>query len=114
MDDGAFPPVRTAEPPNWRLAHHFLAGHSATAFQGLFFLCLFIAGKNGAPFSTALKGISLIKSCAGAFAVGATFPRGSVLQSRMLRLTVAASPALLAGWICTTSVSRRPDRPIVY
>ena len=64
----------------------FPSGHSSTAFAGLFFLTLFLAGKNGA------------------FAFHATFPRSSVLQSRLLRFTLAVSPLFLAAWIAITRI----------
>ncbi|ORY88096.1 phosphatidic acid phosphatase type 2/haloperoxidase, partial [Leucosporidium creatinivorum] len=71
----------------------FPSGHSSTAFQGLFFLCLFIAGKNGA------------------FAFGATFPRSGLLQSRLLRFSLAVSPLFLAVWICITRLEDHMHHP---
>lgn len=75
----------------------FPSGHSSTAFAGLFFLCLFLAGKNGG------------------FALGATFPRSSLLQSRMLRFSLAVSPLFLAAWIAITRIEdnyhRKPAHP---
>lgn len=64
----------------------FPSGHSATAFSGLFFLTLFLAGKNGA------------------FAFHATFPRSSVLQSRLLRFALAVAPLFLAAWVAITRI----------
>ena len=64
----------------------FPSGHSSTAFAGLFFLTLFLAGKNGA------------------FAFSATFPRSSLLQSRLLRFALAVSPLFLAAWVAITRI----------
>lgn len=64
----------------------FPSGHSSTAFAGCFFLCLFLAGKNGG------------------FAFSATFSRSSVLQSRLLRFSLAVSPLFLAAWIAITRI----------
>ncbi|KAI5477186.1 phosphatidic acid phosphatase type 2/haloperoxidase [Pseudohyphozyma bogoriensis] len=62
----------------------FPSGHSATSWQGLFLLTLFIAGKNGA------------------FAFKATFPSGGLIQSRVLRFSLAVAPMFLAAWVCIT------------
>ncbi|KAM0748088.1 acid phosphatase/Vanadium-dependent haloperoxidase [Meredithblackwellia eburnea MCA 4105] len=62
----------------------FPSGHSSTAFQGLFILTLFIAGKNGA------------------FAYSAPFPRSSFHQSKLLRFSIAVAPLFLAVWIAIT------------
>ncbi|SCV73268.1 BQ2448_7194 [Microbotryum intermedium] len=71
----------------------FPSGHSSSSFQGLFFLCLFFAGKNGA------------------FAFQARFPRSNLLQSRMLRLAITLSPLLLAVWIAITRLEDHMHHP---
>ncbi|SGZ31070.1 BQ5605_C047g12297 [Microbotryum silenes-dioicae] len=71
----------------------FPSGHTSASFQGLFFLCLFLAGKNGA------------------FAFQAQFPRSTILQSRMLRLAITLSPLLLATWIAITRLEDHMHHP---
>ncbi|KAK4049030.1 hypothetical protein OIV83_004391 [Microbotryomycetes sp. JL201] len=71
----------------------FPSGHSGTAFQAMFFLCLFIAGKNRA------------------FALHTTFPRSTVLQSRLLRFSLAVSPLFLAAWIAITRLEDNWHHP---
>ncbi|GAA5873941.1 hypothetical protein JCM1840_000238 [Sporobolomyces johnsonii] len=71
----------------------FPSGHSSTAWQGLFFLSLYLAGKTGA------------------FAFAARFPRSGVLQSRLLRFTLAIAPLFLAGWICITRLEDHYHHP---
>ncbi|KAK4055992.1 hypothetical protein OIO90_002987 [Microbotryomycetes sp. JL221] len=77
--------------------NHYRVGqkqrHSGTAFQAMFFLCLFLAGKNRA------------------FALHATFPRSTVLQSRMLRLSLALAPLFLAVWIAITRLEDNWHHP---
>ncbi|GAA6017135.1 hypothetical protein JCM11491_003272 [Sporobolomyces phaffii] len=71
----------------------FPSGHSSTAFQGLLFLSLFLAGKNGA------------------FAVATAYPRSSPHQSRFLRLSVAVAPLFLAAWVCLTRLQDHWHHP---
>ncbi|GAA5928079.1 hypothetical protein JCM1841_005902 [Sporobolomyces salmonicolor] len=71
----------------------FPSGHSSTAWQGLFFLALYLAGKNGA------------------FAFAARFPRSGLLQSRLLRFALAIAPLFVAGWICVTRLEDHYHHP---
>lgn len=66
----------------------FPSGHSSTAFSGLGFLFLFLAGKTGALHVTASPYLS------------------TAFSSRLLRLGLAVSPLILATWI---AVSRLED-----
>mgnify|MGYP001574173230 FL=1 len=83
-------------------ANALRAGHSATSLQGLGLLALFLAGRNGTLRARAVSTCS--DSFAGAFAFDASFPRSTLLQSRLLRFSIAVSPLFLAAWICITSV----------
>ncbi|GJN88923.1 hypothetical protein Rhopal_001894-T1 [Rhodotorula paludigena] len=71
----------------------FPSGHSSTAWQGLFFLSLYLAGKNGA------------------FAFAAPFPRSGILQSRLLRSVLVVAPMFLAGWIAVTRIEDHYHHP---
>ncbi|BGP39537.1 hypothetical protein JCM10450v2_003503 [Rhodotorula kratochvilovae] len=71
----------------------FPSGHSSTAWQGLFVLALYLAGKNGA------------------FAFAAPFPRSGVLQSRLLRLALVVAPLFAATWICVTRLEDHYHHP---
>ncbi|GAA5840292.1 hypothetical protein JCM5353_002814 [Sporobolomyces roseus] len=71
----------------------FPSGHSSTSFQGLFFLTLFLAGKNGA------------------FALSTPYPRSTPFQSRFLRLSICISPLFLAAWVCLTRLQDHWHHP---
>ncbi|KAJ8294847.1 Lipid phosphate phosphatase 2 [Rhodotorula toruloides] len=71
----------------------FPSGHSSTAWQGLFFLSLYLAGKNGA------------------YAFAAPFPRSGPLQSRLLRLSIVLAPLFVAGWIVVTRLEDHYHHP---
>ncbi|GAA5912428.1 phosphatase PAP2 family protein [Sporobolomyces salmoneus] len=71
----------------------FPSGHSSTSFQGLFFLTLFLAGKNGA------------------FAISTPYPRSTPFQSRFLRLSICIAPLFLASWICITRLQDHWHHP---
>ncbi|BGP24190.1 lipid phosphate phosphatase 1 [Rhodotorula toruloides] len=71
----------------------FPSGHSSTAWQGLFFLSLYLAGKNGA------------------YAFAAPFPRSGPLQSRLLRLWIVLAPLFIAGWIVITRLEDHYHHP---
>ncbi|BGO96436.1 Lipid phosphate phosphatase 1 [Rhodotorula toruloides] len=71
----------------------FPSGHSSTAWQGLFFLSLYLAGKNGA------------------YAFAAPFPRSGPLQSRLLRLTIVLAPLFVAGYIVITRLEDHYHHP---
>ncbi|GAA5941982.1 phosphatase PAP2 family protein [Sporobolomyces koalae] len=71
----------------------FPSGHSSTSFQGLVFLSLFLAGKNGA------------------FAISTAYPRSSALQSRFLRLSISIVPVFLAAWVCLTRLQDHWHHP---
>ncbi|KAI0061029.1 lipid phosphate phosphatase 1 [Artomyces pyxidatus] len=64
----------------------FPSGHSSTAFVGMTFLTLFLAGKTTA------------------FCFVAPAPPGAWLGSRMARLTVTLSPLVFAAWVAITRV----------
>ncbi|SDA02762.1 BZ3500_MvSof-1268-A1-R1_Chr11-1g03143 [Microbotryum saponariae] len=73
---------------------HYLVKDGRRSFpSGLFFMCLFFAGKNGA------------------FAFQARFPRSTILQSRMLRLALTLSPLILATWIAITRLEDHMHHP---
>lgn len=46
-----------------------------------------------------------------AFALHATFPRSTVLQSRLLRFSLAVSPLFLAAWIAITRLEDNWHHP---
>ncbi|GAA5965605.1 hypothetical protein JCM3765_004752 [Sporobolomyces pararoseus] len=71
----------------------FPSGHSSTSFQGLLFLTLFLAGKNGA------------------FAISAPYPRSTPLQSRFLRLSICIAPLFLAAFVCLTRLQDHWHHP---
>lgn len=71
----------------------FPSGHSSTAFQGLLFLTLFLAGKNGA------------------FALSTPYPRSTPFQSRFLRLSICISPLFLAAFVCLTRLQDHWHHP---
>ncbi|GAA5855564.1 hypothetical protein JCM3766R1_000595 [Sporobolomyces carnicolor] len=71
----------------------FPSGHSSTSFQGLLFLSLFLAGKNGA------------------FAIATAYPRSTPLESRFLRLSISIAPLFLAAWICITRLQDHWHHP---
>ncbi|KAH9461962.1 hypothetical protein MJO28_003278 [Puccinia striiformis f. sp. tritici] len=72
----------------------FPSGHSSTAFAGLTFLALWIAGRNGA------------------FALGGDGLRAAgPLQSRLLRLLVAIIWLVIAIWIAVTRIQDHRHHP---
>ncbi|GAA6063711.1 hypothetical protein JCM10212_006825 [Sporobolomyces blumeae] len=71
----------------------FPSGHSSTSWQALFFVALFLAGKNGA------------------FALSAPYPRSTPFQSRLLRLSICIVPLFLAAYVCLTRIQDHWHHP---
>ncbi|GAA5855261.1 hypothetical protein JCM8547_009007 [Rhodosporidiobolus lusitaniae] len=88
----------------------FPSGHSSTAWQGLLFLALYVAGKNGA-FAYFNPPIPSLIPLSGPRTSRLPPLLRSLLASHLLRLILACSPLVLAIWIPLTRLEDNYHHP---